>query len=440
MKRLICVLSLMLLCPAFAGQEHTGARSGERAGEPFIRIKDDDDSGRVSLQIASRTYRRGPEEPAVTLVGAAHIGTPAYYHALQRLLDANDLVLFEGVGPIWATLAPDADDRERARATRERLRTLGLAIEARRRRGETPDTLAALLTDRGYRTRLLRTATRDGWGHPIRYTHDADGFDLTSLGADAAPGGRGADADLSLSDLPPLQDAELDDAKGIQSSLADAAGLVFQLDAIEYDKPNWRNCDTTAEALSYAMAGLNPDDARPGDGSPRTGGGSPLFDLMRGEGLVGRLAGGMLKLLGSSPRSSAMLRLMLIETLAHADDLMGMDVEGLNEMMDVLLEQRNGVVLRDLRKEIDRRTDRPGRIAVFYGAGHLAGLAADLEKMGYRPTTTTWLDAVRVDPGAVGMTPQQARGVRSMIDSMLATQMRDHADHNAQKLKPAQKE
>lgn len=427
MKRLIRVLSLMLLCPLFAA----GNQPTYKAGEPFIRVNDDDDSGRVSLQIASRTYRRGPAEPAVTLVGAAHIGTPAYYHALQQLLDANDLVLFEGVGPIWAKLPPDADDHERARATRERLRTLALAIESRRRRGNIPASLDDLAATRGYEARLLRTATRDGWGRPFRYTHHDDaGFDLTSLGADAAPGGKGVNADISLSDLPPLQDAELDTQKGIQSSLADAAGLVFQLDAIDYDKPNWRNSDTTAEALSYAMAGLNPEDARPGDGSPQTGDGSPLFDLMRGEGLMGRLAGGMLKLLGSSPRSSAMLRLMLVETLAHADDLMGMDVEGLNKMMDVLLQQRNAVVLRDIKKEIGRRTDRPASIAVFYGAGHLAGLADDLEKMGYHPTETTWLDAVSVDPAAVGMSPQQARGMRSMIDSMLAAQLRDNAKNN----------
>ncbi len=437
LRHVFPVLGLMLTIPAAAAPAARGTPPAppaetarvDTAGGSFIRVQDDDDSGRVSLQIAARTFRRGPTEPAVTLVGASHIGQPAYYDTLQKLLDSHDLVLFEGVGPIWARLGPDASPLERISTTRERLRILAIAIESRRRAGDTPDSLDDLLAGRGYEDRLLRIATRDGWGRPIHYTHDETGFGLISLGADGTAGGEGADADITLNDLPPLLDEELGTNKGIQSSLADATGLVFQLDTLDYDKPNWRNSDTTAEALAYAMAGLNPDNARPGDGAPRVGGaGNPLFDLMRGEGMLGRFAGGMLKVLGASPRSRAMLRLMMIETLAHADDLMGMDVEGLDRMMNVLLEQRNEIVLEDLRREIDRPGERPASIAVFYGAGHLGDLGDALERMGYRPTSTTWIDAVTVDPAETGLSPQQMRGVRAMIDSMLAARTRADTD------------
>ena len=423
LRRSLCVLGLLLAMPAHAAAT-AEPRTAGTTGEPFIRVLDDDDSGRVSLQIAARTFRRGPAEPSITLVGAAHIGEPAYYDALQALLDAHDLVLFEGVGPVWARLGQDATPADRINATRERLRTLAIAVESRRRRGDGPDTLDALPTGKGYEDRLLRTASRDAWGHPIRYTPTPNGFDLTSLGADGVPGGVGADADISLEDLPPLQDAELDTKKGIQSMLAHATGLVFQLDAIDYDKPGWRNSDTTAEALAYAMAGHDPAEARPGNGSPRVGGaGEPLFDLMRGEGLLGRFAGGMLKLIGSSPRSRAMLRLMLIETLSHADELLGMDVEGLDNMMDVLLEQRNRVVLEDIRGVLDLRTDRPRSVAVFYGAGHLSGLEDNLKDMGYRPESSIWYNAVTVDPIDTGLSPQQIRGIRNMVRGIFEAQL-----------------
>lgn len=411
--------SLILLALLFCTTPHARA-------EPYLRIDEDHDTGRVSLQIASRTFRRGPTEPVITLVGVAHVGDTAYYDALQAHLDAHDLVLYEGVGPIWAGLDDDATPADRVNTTRERIRALGLAIKARSNAGVETHTLDDLLGGAGYGTKLLAAASRDGWGRPIRYRVGDDGFGLASLGADGRPGGDGADADIALTDLPPLLDSELESSEGIQAQLAGAAGLVFQLDAIQYDKPSWRNSDTTAEALSYAMAGLDPDDARPGDGSPGTGGGDPLFDLMRGEGVMGKLAGGLLKLLGSSPRSSALLRLMLIETLARADDLMGVagGVEGLDHMMEVLLAQRNEVVLDDIRAEIKARegADDPGRIAVFYGAGHLSEMETAMRVMGYQPIDTAWFDAIEIDPDKVGVSRRQISGMRSMIGSMLEAQ------------------
>jgi hypothetical protein len=57
------------------------------------------DSGAIELQIAARKFipARG-QGPAVWLIGASHIGETNYYAALQRQLDAQTLVLYEGVG------------------------------------------------------------------------------------------------------------------------------------------------------------------------------------------------------------------------------------------------------------------------------------------------------------------------------------------------------
>jgi hypothetical protein len=49
------------------------------------------------LQTRSRIYRHPETGTVVSLVGAVHVGDPAYYEELQRMLDAHEVVLFEGV-------------------------------------------------------------------------------------------------------------------------------------------------------------------------------------------------------------------------------------------------------------------------------------------------------------------------------------------------------
>lgn len=51
------------------------------------------------LQLAARTFvPRAGEGPKVRLVAAIHIGDRAYYERVQRILDADTVVLYEGVG------------------------------------------------------------------------------------------------------------------------------------------------------------------------------------------------------------------------------------------------------------------------------------------------------------------------------------------------------
>lgn len=91
--------------------------------EPYVRISNTD-SNRLQLQIAVRKFvpeRRG--EPAIWLTGVSHIGDTNYYAALQRHLDVQTLVLFEGVGaadaePVSApSTSPAAGDRSKSEPT-----------------------------------------------------------------------------------------------------------------------------------------------------------------------------------------------------------------------------------------------------------------------------------------------------------------------------------
>ena len=58
-----------------------------------------DTNGTVALEVAVRSFAlRHGRGPVVQLVGVTHLGTTNYYADLQRFLNAQPLVLFEGIG------------------------------------------------------------------------------------------------------------------------------------------------------------------------------------------------------------------------------------------------------------------------------------------------------------------------------------------------------
>ncbi|HRZ58706.1 MAG TPA: hypothetical protein P5525_24970, partial [Candidatus Paceibacterota bacterium] len=72
---------------------------------PYIRAAHGPD-GTAELEVGLRAFKpaRG-RGPTVWLVGVTHLGTADYYARLQRFLNAQGLVLFEGVGATNKTFA-----------------------------------------------------------------------------------------------------------------------------------------------------------------------------------------------------------------------------------------------------------------------------------------------------------------------------------------------
>jgi hypothetical protein len=73
--------------------------------QPYVRVGQLS-SNQVQLEIAAREFlpaRRG--QPVIWLTGVSHIGDTNYYAALQKHLDKQTLVLFEGVGAAEANAA-----------------------------------------------------------------------------------------------------------------------------------------------------------------------------------------------------------------------------------------------------------------------------------------------------------------------------------------------
>ncbi len=404
-------LAVSLLCVPGAM-----ARDGE-----YTRITED--AGAVRLEVAIRTLApAGDGGPKVHLVGVCHIADKAYYDALQQFLDVQDLVLFEGVKPDAEVAAnASADDASRIRLTHQRVRQIGVMVARfqrvhKRLPGSLDECIAEL---KGPSARLARAATKDGWGACLAYlptpaaAGDNTRFDVASYGADGKPGGEGACVDIRLDAMAPITKEELAGDEGIQIRLAKALGMEFQLAAINYDRPNWRNSDLTVDALRRRMGeeGGNID---------------ALLGMLSGASLPGKLVGVLLAFIEASPSLAAQTRLMLVEMLGHADELLAAQSGSLQALggeafFKVLIEERNRVALADLRSAIEEDPARRS-IAIFYGAGHLPSMERDLLAQGYTLDSAQWRTAVSVELAKYPGGPKAAQGARQMMSRMIAGQ------------------
>jgi len=398
---------------------------GRHDAEPYVRVTDDAQKSVASLDVAVRSFVPDGKGATVYLVGAVHVGDQSYYDGLQTLLDGMDVVLFEGVKPgAIATPEKSADDAARAKITKQRVRMVGIAIEQyRRKHGNLPaDVCAAIGKENGPSVQALTAASVDAWGNVLVFEPDGDKkFDLVSRGSDGKVGGEGAAADIRLSGMKPLSKDELSVEEGIQTKLAKALKLEFQLSAMDYSKKHWRNSDMTVEELTKRLGGSG-EAADDGEGKQNA-----LLGMLSGQSFGAKLVGVLLKMIELSPTASSMTKLMMLEMLGRADELMeaqgsAMMGVGGEQLMKVLIDDRNEVVLVDLDKVIK---DEPNvtSIAVFYGAGHLAKLEKSLIERGYAIGGTTWHTAISIDlkqlPGGAAGSNAIREMIRKQIDAQL---------------------
>jgi hypothetical protein len=128
--------------------------------------------------------------------------------------------------------------------------------------------------------------------------------------------------------------------------------------------------------------------------------------------------------MSASPESRAMLRLMMIEMLGRADDLMSQVPGSLNKVMQVILQDRNAVVIGDLKAAV-QGAGKQKSIAVIYGAAHLPGIQAALvSQLGYTPVDDTWRQAMNVDAKSAGISTDQLKATRKMLSGMIDRQIK----------------
>jgi hypothetical protein len=256
----------------------------------------------------------------------------------------------------------------------------------------------------------------DFWGTGLIYQHHPAAekgakatFSLLSLGADKKTAGEGVARDLAFSDQPPIEIEEIQNRRGIQQDMAQALGLVFQLDAMSHLGSSWRNSDATAAELMGWLKGEVGDQ-------------SALLSALDGSSFVADLAGNILRLFSLSKTAQSMLRLVTIEVLARAEQVLQSKAAGLGDLMEILLDQRNKIVLGDL-EELLAQKEPPLRIGIVYGAAHQSEFQAALAAKGFLCTETIWRTAARVDLDDLGLPRAQVdwtrRALARSIDSML---------------------
>jgi len=238
----------------------------------------------------------------------------------------------------------------------------------------------------------------------------------------------------------PRHTSELDRETGgslLQIRLARALGLVFQLEAIRYDRPHFKNSDLTYEQLERVLRGeiLPPPSAKWQPAAPlfltgAAGASTPqvgeqmeeLMGIMEGNSFMGVLAHTMIQFIAASPRLQATVKVVLIETMGAIEGDLA-DMPGLPEewqdLVQFLIRERNKIVLNDVRRLLDDKRP-PSSVAIFYGAGHMHDLEQRLAgELGYRPVREQWLTAFGINPRAAGVSELELQWVRSLIQAQM---------------------
>lgn len=196
----------------------------------------------------------------------------------------------------------------------------------------------------------------------------------------------------------------------LQTSLAESLGLVFQLEAIDYDRPHFTNSDVRVAQIQGMMAQTN--SAGPGKEM------QDLMQIMEGTSFTGLLMHTGVKLIAASPRLQATFKVVFIETLGQLRGDLSQSKAlppELQRLMTFIIQERNQIVLKDLETALATRRP-PQAIGIFYGAGHMHDLEKRIaEQLNYRPAEDLWMTAFSVNTEEAGLTQTELDFVRGMV-------------------------
>jgi hypothetical protein len=219
------------------------------------------------------------------------------------------------------------------------------------------------------------------------------------------------------------------DQTGLQADLASAMGLRFQLDAIDYRRPNFRNSDLSVQELREILA---QQPVESGEGSAARSFDS-LLELMQGDTPFYFLANIALRFVRASPKLQAFAKIALIETVGQIGgdptQLRGLPAN-LQTVVQVLIERRDQKVVADLRTEL-QQAGRRDSLAIFYGAGHMADLEMRLRsELKYQPVNEVWFTAIEVDLATAGIVDSDLQMIRSMIKGQMNVPLNNTNRHS----------
>lgn len=160
---------------------------------------------------------------------------------------------------------------------------------------------------------------------------------------------------------------------GLQQGMKDALKLSFQLEGIDYRRPNFIHADLDAETFqdlqqergesmfTIMLNAMLKEMSNPGAGAAGPGLGDILFAMR-------------------SPDRARSLKLLLARQFGKLDEQMA-GLDGPNG--SVILTERNKACLKVLRQQLAEGDKR--NLAIFYGAAHLKGIEQVMTKeLGFR--------------------------------------------------------
>ncbi|MEX2606688.1 MAG: hypothetical protein WD708_05020 [Kiritimatiellia bacterium] len=155
----------------------------------------------------------------------------------------------------------------------------------------------------------------------------------------------------------------------LQSNLALALGLVFQLHHIDYNQAHFINSDLTSLQLMALFEGEEMPEAAPAAHAQMEN----LIDNMEQTGVRGRIAASVLAFLDTRPGWAKGMCWGMVNILGNVtgnvSEYTGLP-DHLRVLMRVLIEKRNEKVMADIHDQLQQLT--PGQtLAVFYGAAHM---------------------------------------------------------------------
>ncbi len=208
----------------------------------------------------------------------------------------------------------------------------------------------------------------------------------------------------------------------MQATMAKSLGLVFQLDAIDYNRANFLNSDLSLAQLQRLMTTAPAATGASGAQTTANPSFNSLLQIMDGSSFLGSLFKIGLQFVGANPKLQALVKLALIEALGQLkgdfSQMRGLPPD-MKEMVKVLIDARNQNVIADLQTE-RKLVPRSGSIAVFYGTGHMEDLERRVTRdLHYRPSHEVWLTAFSIDVGRSGLSSTEVQAMRNLVQWQL---------------------
>ena len=185
------------------------------------------------------------------------------------------------------------------------------------------------------------------------------------------------------SNAPPARPHPL---RGLQKGIGNLFKLEFQLERIDYTRPNFVHADATAGEFARMQADRGESMMKLLLQSLKMSGDPAMQEKLKDANNIGVAD---LVMLFYSDKSMQRVKLVFARLLAESEELLE---GGLLEKDNAIIKGRNEVALGKLKEVLSNPAKK--RVAIFYGAGHMPSMQRDLEENWQaRLTSEAWLPA-----------------------------------------------